>query len=46
MNSLEEEKNAAQASGDAARANALQVSIDSDARENVMIGQKLMALDK
>jgi len=46
MNSLEEEKNSAQASGDAARANALQASIDSAAKENVMIGQKLMALEK
>jgi DNA-binding ferritin-like protein len=46
MNSLEEEKNTAQGSGDAVTASALQTRIDSAAKENVKIGQKLMALEK
>jgi len=46
MNKLEVEQNAAYAAGDAATATALKQRIDSAARENVMIGQKLMALEK
>ncbi len=46
MNSLEVEMNAAYAAGNAQLASTLKASIDSAARENVMIGQKLMALDK
>lgn len=46
MNKLEEDMNAAYAAGDAATAQALKASIDSAARENVLIGQKLMALEK
>jgi len=46
MNSLEVDMNAAYAAGNAQLAGTLKASIDSAARENVMIGQKLMALDK
>lgn len=46
MNALEPDMNAAYAAGDAATAKAIKARIDSAARENVMIGQKLMALDK
>ena len=46
MNKLEEDMNAAYAAGDAATAKTLKASIDSAARENVLIGQKLMALEK
>lgn len=46
MNSLEEEMNAAYAAGNADAAAALKARIDSAAKENVKIGQKLMALEK
>lgn len=46
MNALEPDMNAAYAAGDAATAIAIKARIDSAARENVKIGQKLMALDK
>ncbi|MBL0056866.1 MAG: hypothetical protein IPP31_11945 [Chitinophagaceae bacterium] len=46
MNKLEEEQNAAYASGDSDKALLLKARIDSAAMENVRIGQKLMALDK
>ena len=46
MNKLEEEQNAAYASGDSDKALLLKTRIDSAAMENVRIGQKLMALDK
>jgi hypothetical protein len=46
MNSLEKDMNAAYAAGNGDAAAALKARIDSAARENVMIGQKLMALDK
>ncbi len=45
MNKLEVEQNAAYAAGDAATAQLLKARIDSAARENVKIGQQLMALD-
>ena len=44
MNSLEEQKDAAIASGDAAGASELSQRIDSAAKENVKIGQKLLEL--
>ena len=46
MNALEPEQNAAYAAGNADLARSIKERIDSAARENVMIGQKLMALDK
>jgi hypothetical protein len=46
MNSLEDEKNAAITAGNTEAATALSARIDSAARENVLIGQKLMALEK
>jgi hypothetical protein len=46
MNKLETEQNAAYAAGDAETARAIKMRIDSAARENVKIGQKLMALEK
>lgn len=45
MNSLENDLNAATASHDAQAAAAIQLRIDSTAKENVRIGQKLLALD-
>lgn len=45
MNAFEEQKNSALQAGDATAAGIFQNSMDSAARENVMIGQKLMALD-
>ncbi len=46
MNKLETEQNAAYAAGDAEIARMIKTRIDSAARENVKIGQKLMALEK
>lgn len=46
MNSLEVDMNAAYAAGNAEAARTLKARIDSAARENVLIGQKLMALEK
>ena len=46
MNRAEQERSAALAAGDAASAEMLQQRIDSAAKANVMIGQKLMELDK
>jgi len=46
MNALEPDMNAANAAGNTDAAKAIQARIDSAARENVMIGQKLMALEK
>lgn len=46
MNSLEVDMNAAYAAGNAEAARVFKARIDSAARENVMIGQKLMALEK
>ena len=46
MNSAEVEMNAAYAAGNAEAAKTFKARIDSAARENAMIGQKLMALEK
>lgn len=46
MNALEPEQNAAYAAGNAELARSIKARIDSAARENVRIGQQLMALDK
>lgn len=46
MNQYEEQQKAAYAAGDAEKAKAFGISIDSAAKANVMIGQQLMALDK
>lgn len=46
MNSLEVEMNAAYSAGNAELARTLKARIDSTAREHVLIGQKLIALDK
>ncbi len=45
MNAFEVQMNSASQAGDAVAAGMYQKSMDSAARENVMIGQKLMALD-
>ena len=46
MNSAEVSKDAAMQSGDAATAEKFQATIDSAAKENALIGQKLMELEK
>lgn len=46
MNALEPEQNAAYAAGNAELAKSIKARIDSAARENVLIGQQLMALEK
>lgn len=45
MNVFEEQMNSASQAGDAVAAGMFKKSMDSAARENALIGQKLMALD-